>query len=287
MYFFSLFLFLISLSLFSSQLRNLPRTLNGLVSPSAPLLRADLFYLFAQPRGKSADYVEIPSPKPCESTSFQSFSRSFLFSFSPFLSSSQAFECLLACSSSVSITRSPPNKSIVSYRRLFSPIFARLSTRPIPRDHEAFTGEKPGDRQDQFKPVYNICVVSTITDTWQCSFTNVIRSTWNTVYLDKTTKLNRTYMSKDQPRWTTGLGTKFSSPGARRIGLATDGVARVNVPRHTTCTLIRASQPRLPFYCDVAPPHLAITCPRRYSSSLSSFTKNSICASSSSSENTI
>lgn len=149
--FFSLFLFLISLSLFSSQLRNLPRTLNGLVSPSAPLLRADLFYLFAQPRGKSADYVEIPFPKPCESTSFQSFSRSFLFSFSPFLSSSQAFECLLACSSSVSITRSPPNKSIVSYRRLFSPIFARLSTRPIPRDHEAFTGEKPGDRQDQFK----------------------------------------------------------------------------------------------------------------------------------------
>lgn len=85
--FFSLFLFLISLSLFSSQLRNLPRTLNGLVSPSAPLLRADLFYLFAQPRGKSADYVEILSPKPCESTSFQSFSRSFLFSFSPFLSS--------------------------------------------------------------------------------------------------------------------------------------------------------------------------------------------------------
>lgn len=42
--------------------------------------------------------------------------------------------------------------------------------------------------------------------------------------------------------------------------MATDGVARVNVPRHTTCTLIRASQPRLPFYCDVAPPHLAITC---------------------------
>lgn len=95
--------------------------------------------------------------------------------------------------------------------------------------------------------------------------------------LDKTTKLNSTYMSKDQPRWTTGLGTKLSSPGARRIGLATDGVARVNVPRHTTCTLIRASQPRLPFYCDVAPPHLAITCrPRRDSSSLS-FTKNSIC----------
>lgn len=134
-FFFSLFLLLISLSLFSSQLRNLPRTLNGLVSPSAPLLRADLFYLFAQPRGKSADYVEIPSPKPCESTSFQSFSRSFLlspllplpFSLSLSLSSSQAFECLLACSSSVSITRSPPNKSIVSYRRLFSPIFARLS----------------------------------------------------------------------------------------------------------------------------------------------------------------
>lgn len=146
MYFFflSLFLFLISLSLFSSQLRNLPRTLNGLVLPSAPLLRADLFYLFAQPRGKSADYVEIPSSKPSESTSFQSFSRSFLFSLSSLLSfsPSQAFECLLACSSSVSITRSPPNKSIVSYRRLFSPIFARLSTRPIPRDHEAFAGEK-------------------------------------------------------------------------------------------------------------------------------------------------
>lgn len=70
-YFFFLFLSLISLSLFSSQLRNLSRALNGLVSPSAPLLRADLFYLFAQPRGKSADYVEIPSPKPCDPTPFQ------------------------------------------------------------------------------------------------------------------------------------------------------------------------------------------------------------------------
>ena len=98
--------------------------LNGLVSPSAPLLRADLFYLFAQPRGKSADYVEIPSPKPSEPTPFQSIYPSLSLSLSLLLASSRAFECLLACSSSVSITRS----SAKQIDRLLSPIFARLST---------------------------------------------------------------------------------------------------------------------------------------------------------------
>lgn len=138
MYFFfflSLFLFLISLSLFSSQLRNLPRTLNGLVLPSAPLLRADLFYLFAQPRGKSADYVEIPSPKPSESTSFQSFSRSFLFSpllplfFSLLAKLSSVYSRVRVLSVSHALRQTNRSSPIAASFRRFSPAF-RLDRSP-------------------------------------------------------------------------------------------------------------------------------------------------------------
>lgn len=147
-----------------------------------------------------------------------------------------------------------------SFRR-FSPAF-RLDRSPGTTEASAIDARKQGERS-KIQPLR----ANVFEETYGYFLADSTKVP-SRMYLKRNGNVTCTYMSKDRPRWTTGLGTKFSSPGARRIGLATDGVARVNVLRHNVHA-IRASQPRLPFYCGVAPPHLAVTCPRRDSSSLS------------------